>query len=217
MKICTKCKESKGLSEFGKQATGLNGLRSVCKKCHNLDNKKYRKEHPEVRAKYRSENKEKIAITTNEYYVNNSIVIKERSAMWYLNNIEYACLQQKGYRIENHTLIKDKKHEHYVNNSETILQKQKQDRKENPDKFNARNAKRRAAKLQRVPVWLTKEDFKTITAIYKEARTLTESTGIQHHVDHIIPLLGKNVSGFHCPKNLQILTATENMKKKNKF
>jgi len=36
-------------------------------------------------------------------------------------------------------------------------------------------------------------------------------------VDHIIPLLGKNISGFHCLKNLQYLTTRENLKKLNKF
>ena len=38
-----------------------------------------------------------------------------------------------------------------------------------------------------------------------------------HHVDHIIPLQGKNVSGFHCIENLQYLTAEENIKKGNKY
>ena len=68
-------------------------------------------------------------------------------------------------------------------------------------------AKRRAKKLHATLKWLNKEHFKQIKKFYIEAIRLTNKTGILHHVDHIVPLQGKNVSGLHVPWNLQVIPA----------
>lgn len=76
---------------------------------------------------------------------------------------------------------------------------------------------RDAAKSAAMPEWLTIEDRRLMTNLYTEARRVSRETGVQHHVDHIVPLRGKTVCGLHVPWNLRIITANDNIKKSNKL
>jgi hypothetical protein len=75
--------------------------------------------------------------------------------------------------------------------------------------------KRRASQLQRTPAW--DPDAHLIIAKYQLAAMLTKASGIEHHVDHIIPLQGKKVSGLHTFANLRVIPGSDNVKKSNKF
>lgn len=86
--------------------------------------------------------------------------------------------------------------------------------RKNPGKYLAKKNAQNAAKKKRLPVWA---DLKKIEMVYIKAKKLTKKTGIQQHVDHIIPLVGKLVSGLHIHENLQIIPATLNLKKNNRF
>lgn len=79
--------------------------------------------------------------------------------------------------------------------------------KKNRDKQKIKHQFEKAEKLKRLPSWA---DRNAIAEFY---RNCPEG----HHVDHIIPLRGKNVSGLHILENLQYLPAKENMSKGNKF
>lgn len=76
----------------------------------------------------------------------------------------------------------------------------------NPSKVRSMSAKRRADLLQRVPKWA---DLKAIHKFYTNCPP-------GYHVDHIIPLCGKNVSGLHVLNNLQYLSKQDNLRKYNK-
>jgi len=66
-----------------------------------------------------------------------------------------------------------------------------------------------------VPAWLTKDDWMVIAGMYETAKHLTKTLGTKMVVDHIIPLRGEIVSGLHVPSNLQVISESDNYRKRN--
>ena len=86
-------------------------------------------------------------------------------------------------------------------------------RQAHPEKKNAIEAHRRAAKLQRTPSWANQINIKMF---YEVAEVLSRG-GVLFHVDHIVPLKGKEASGFHVENNLQVLPWHQNLRKGNRL
>lgn len=82
---------------------------------------------------------------------------------------------------------------------------------------NASYARRRAAKIQRTPSWLTERDLKVMKGFYAIAQMLSKVNNEAWHVDHKIPLQGVFVSGLHVPSNLQLMRGIENEAKRNEY
>lgn len=89
--------------------------------------------------------------------------------------------------------------------------------KKNPAKVLAATRMRQAGKTLRTPKWLTADDFWLMQEVYELAAIRTTVTGVGWHVDHILPLHGKKVSGLHVPSNLNVVPARYNLRKANRF
>ena len=118
---------------------------------------------------------------------------------------------------KNQEKIAIQKRQKYYGERELYLEYSKNYYNNNKSKAFAKSAKRRATKIQRTPPWLSEICLEEIKTIYKRAQLIKLFTGETWHVDHIIPLQGKTVSGLHVPWNLQILPAEDNLRKANKF
>ena len=207
IKICNSCHRVLGEDDFyyhKNLSCKLGGYRcSYCKKC-GINQAKLRQEGNEEHRKiYNKQWREFNPEYDKQYYQNNKEHYRERDIQYYQDNKEYRKEYVRQWKKNNK--------EHY---KEYAKEYGKQYYQKNRGKVNAWTAKRRAIKLDAMPLWANKEE---IGKIYKEARKLTKTTGIKYEVDHIIPLQGKNVCGLHTEKNLQIITGTENRKKSNKY
>lgn len=126
-----------------------------------------------------------------EWYAEN----KERSAQtvreWQKQNPEKVALFKQNWRDANKEYMSEYKKEY---------------RRVNPDRINAHTAIRRKRVQQQTPLWVDKQALLEFYLACPEG----------FHVDHVVPLRGKTVSGLHIVNNLQYLPASENMKKGNK-
>ena len=205
-KVCTKCKETKPLNLFRVDTRLKSGRGSQCHVC--------------VRGyalKYRNKNLEKVRTCFTSWQSRNKEYATKRKLEWAKENREKTLAAGRRYYYKNRDARIAVQKSYREANKERYAAKQKEWKQNNMDYIVAANAMRRANKMQRTPKWLTKEDKTKIKQIYREAKRLTAETGEQYHVDHILPLQGKLVSGFHVPTNLQILHWKDNLSKRHKY
>lgn len=141
------------------------------------------------------------------YYNNNKEKVIKRTKKYYQTNKDFYKKYAEKYYLENTPKYKEASKKCYAKHLDFYKQQRKIWRHNNKKKLAYYTAQYRSAKWQRTPAW---SDLKQIEYIY-------ENCPEGYHVDHIVPLRGKNVSGLNVPWNLQYLTAQENFRKNNNF
>jgi len=81
--------------------------------------------------------------------------------------------------------------------------------------LNARWMLRRIQKLRTSKFETLNND--AVLFYYKLSELVQRWTGVDHDVDHIIPIIGKTVSGFHVSGNLRVMPSIDNLSKGNRY
>ena len=200
-KVCTKCGAEKPLEDFHKKTVNSDGRDTRCKMCIRDRDIKYRRENKEKlaerKSRYYRNNKEKIAQYHTKYRQANKEKIARYHAKYHRKNKEKKLKNAAQWRKNNGVRVLEWKEEYYANNK---------------NDFFARNAERRAKKVNQTP---TGADLKIIQLYYVVCSETNEILGDTFfHVDHIQPL---SQGGLHHEDNLQILEATLNFQKRGKW
>ena len=146
---------------------------------------------------------------------------------YYHANRERILQQMKEHREANKEALREKHRRYYERNKEAAKQRAKEWAEANPErrkeirgkhqkKVKAQRAARqklRECRKRQCLDWLSETQIKEMELFYEIASWYDEPM----HVDHIVPLFGKNVCGLHVPWNLQLLPASDNIKKSNKL
>jgi hypothetical protein len=120
------------------------------------------------------------------------------------------------YNTANKIKLTQQKTSWKEKNSEKAVVARKKWCKNNPTKLVFNSVRRKLAKIQRMPAWLNSGQLVEMEGVYDYCSALRRA-GLDYHVDHVVPLRGKIVSGLHVPWNLQVISGADNVRKGNRF
>jgi len=217
MKTCSKCNESKPISDFGKHANERDGLRRDCRSCANAFSRAYyAAHHQSKKARNSATPAEKKArdVAYREANIENE---KARNAAYRVANLEKVKARQAAYRAANPEKIKalgaawradnPDYHQAWVTSNP---EKYKAWRAENKERLriycHTRRARKRDAGGKLSPGIAAK--------LFKLQRGKCACCGLplgdDRHLDHIMPL---SLGGTNTDDNIQLLRSTCNQQK----
>jgi hypothetical protein len=145
---------------------------------------------------------------------------------YYLANKERLVVQVKEWQAANFEKVRGYKRKNEEANPERRRRYYQENREERIAYVKAHTERNSAMVLIKrriwagevnpaaIPLWLTDEQRDAMQWFYDEARRLTKETGVRHVVDHISRLNGAHSCGLHVPWNLQVLTDSDNKRKR---
>ena len=151
------------------------------------------------------------------YREKNKDTLRAYRQAWRKANPDKRAEQNKRYAKKHPDMLRDKTDRWKKANPEKFAEFNKKSRLKNKARVLANKAKYRANKRNRTPIWVDKDHLWLIKEVYELAVLRTKLFGFEWHVDHIVPLNGKLVSGLHVLENLQVIPGTENLLKNNKY
>lgn len=192
VKECTRCNVVKPVSLFHKSKRGKYGVVSNCKSCCS----EYAK----------------------SIYQNNKKEVLQRNAGWKCENKDKCREYTQKYRSNDperaRELSKKAVAKWRAANPEREKAATKNYRINNPEKMRVLWIQRQKYVRRATPSWVNKF---FVAEAYHLAKVRNQFLGGNWHVDHIIPLRGKNVCGLHVENNLQVIPGKANLRKGNKF
>lgn len=202
------CHDLRPITDFWQRATGQ--IESWCKECAAAEQKARWDNDPEMRRRS-----------------------NERQQQWIANNPERYATARKAWDEANGDKIQESRRcsleaqrlrdpgfearraqEWREQNPEKAKESTRKYAKANPHVGLASSHRYRVRRLHATPKWA---DDALMLEFYVEAQMRKQATGIEHAVDHIVPLQSPLVCGLHCQDNLQVITGVENSRKGNRF
>lgn len=203
-KVCNGCKEDKVLSDYYKKCDTYDGLTSRCKVCVSAAKKSA---YPRL--------KEKAIARNRAWWEKNGEAYNARRRETYDSEAGRASCRR--YYQANKEKVRAANTAWDSANQETVRRVWREYAARNKANRYAIAAKRRAISRNAYPKW----DRDLTKFVSQEANELVrlrhEATGIDWHVDHILPLAGKEVCGLHVWNNLQVIPAVINLRKSNRL